>query len=32
MVDHIQKHQKQFKPWKEVSHQEAKGYQVLECQ
>ena len=32
MADHMQEHQKQFKSWKEVNHQEAEGHQVLGCQ
>ena len=32
MADHMQEHRKQFKSWKEVSHKEAEGHQVLGCQ
>ena len=31
MANYMQKHQKQFKSWKKVSHQEAKEHQVLGC-
>ena len=32
MADNRQEHWKQFKSWKEVSHKEADGHQVLGCQ
>ena len=32
MAAHMQEHRKQFKSWKEVSHKEAEGHQVLGCQ
>ena len=31
IADNIQEHQKQFKSWKEISHQKAEKQQVLGC-